>query len=221
MEKNKIELILPFLGNRKYLHGTTMLKSLLEFIPNKTTFCLRIMKIIKSNVIEVKNYKTDKIINARIDWEKENQKGSLFITELNPILPVKKEIYFTQNKSAYFSIIDHKNSYKSKKKIKVKKRTGINNRVLLLSRSYSRNIELSKKHFKTDKAIFSGSSIKFCLIASGKGNIYPRLGTTMEWDTAAGHAILNAAGGSVTTLDRKVLKYGKKGFKNPSFIAKS
>ena len=136
-------------------------------------------------------------------------------------LPVKKEIYFTQNKSAYFSIIDHKNFYKSKKKIKVKKRTGINNRVLLLSRSYSRNIELSKKHFKTDKAIFSGSSIKFCLIASGKGNIYPRLGTTMEWDTAAGHAILNAAGGSVTTLDRKVLKYGKKEFKNPSFIAKS
>ena len=136
-------------------------------------------------------------------------------------LPVKKEIYFTQNKSAYFSIIDHKNSYKSKKKIKVKKRTGINNRVLLLSRSYSRNIELSKKHFKTDKAIFSGSSIKFCLIANSKGNIYPRLGTTMEWDTAAGHAILNAAGGSVRTLDRKVLKYGKKGFKNPSFIAKS
>jgi 3'(2'), 5'-bisphosphate nucleotidase len=136
-------------------------------------------------------------------------------------LPVKKEIYFTQNKSAYFSRIDHKTFYKSKKKIKVKKRTGINNRVLLLSRSYSRNIELSKKHFKTDKAIFSGSSIKFCLIASGKGNIYPRLGTTMEWDTAAGHAILNAAGGSVTTLDRKVLKYGKKGFKNPSFIAKS
>ena len=136
-------------------------------------------------------------------------------------LPVKKEIYFTQNKSAYYSRIDHKNFYKFKKKIKVKKRTGINNRVLLLSRSYSRNIELSKKHFKTDKAIFSGSSIKFCLIASGKGNIYPRLGTTMEWDTAAGHAILNAAGGSVTTLDRKVLKYGKKGFKNPSFIAKS
>ena len=136
-------------------------------------------------------------------------------------LPVKKEIYFTQNKSAYFSRIDHKTFYKSKKKIKVKKRTGINNRVLLLSRSYTRNIELSKKHFKTDKAIFSGSSIKFCLIASGKGNIYPRLGTTMEWDTAAGHAILNAAGGSVTTLDRKVLKYGKKGFKNPSFIAKS
>ena len=136
-------------------------------------------------------------------------------------LPVKKEIYFTQNKSAYFGIIDHKNSYKSKKKIKVKKRTGMNKRVLLLSRSHSRNIELSKKYFKTDKVIFSGSSIKFCLIANGKGNLYPRLGTTMEWDTAAGHAILNAAGGSVTALDRKVLKYGKKRFKNPSFIAKS
>ena len=73
-----------------------MLKSLLELIPNKTTFCLKIMKIIKSNVIEVKNYKTDKIINARIDWEK-NQKGSLFITELNPILPVKKKKYMMRN----------------------------------------------------------------------------------------------------------------------------
>jgi 3'-phosphoadenosine 5'-phosphosulfate (PAPS) 3'-phosphatase len=48
------------------------------------------------------------------------------------------------------------------------------------------------------------------LIANGIGNIYPRLGPTMEWDTAAGHAILNAAGGSVKTLDRRVLKYGKK-----------
>ena len=66
-----------------------------------------------------------------------------------------------------------------------------------------------------------GKPIKFCLIANGNGNIYPRLGTTMEWDTAAGHAILNAAGGSVKTLDRKVLKYGKQGFKNTSFIARS
>ena len=93
MKKKKNKLILPFLGNREYLHGTTMLKSLLELIPKKTTFCLRIMKIIKSNVIEIKNCKTDSIINARMDWEKDNQKGSLFITESNPILPVRKEIY--------------------------------------------------------------------------------------------------------------------------------
>lgn len=136
-------------------------------------------------------------------------------------LPTKKEIFYTLNKSAYTSKINSKDKYQSKKKIKIKNRKKLEDKILLLSRSHSRNIELSKKYFRTNKAKFSGSSIKFCLIANGIGNIYPRLGPTMEWDTAAGHAILNAAGGSVKTLERKVLRYGKKGFKNPSFIARS
>ena len=136
-------------------------------------------------------------------------------------LPTKKEIFYTLNNSSYSSKINAKNQYLQKKKIKIKAIKKLENRVLLLSRSHVRNIELSKKHFRTTKAKFSGSSIKFCLIANGIGNIYPRLGPTMEWDTAAGHAILNAAGGTVKTLDRRVLKYGKKGFKNPSFIARS
>ena len=135
-------------------------------------------------------------------------------------LPTKKEIFYTLDKSAYSSMINIKNQYKSKKKIKVKVRKKLRNKVLLLSRSHSRNTELSKKHFRTDKVKFSGSSIKFCLIANGVGNTYPRPGTTMEWDTAAGHAILNAAGGSVKTLNHKVLRYGKEKFKNPSFIAR-
>ena len=135
-------------------------------------------------------------------------------------LPTKKEIFYTLNKSAYSSMINTRNQYQSKKKIRVKIRKKLKNKILLLSRSHSRNIELSKKHFKTDKVKFSGSSIKFCLIANGVGNTYPRPGTTMEWDTAAGHAILNAAGGSVKTLNHKVLRYGKEKFKNPSFIAR-
>jgi 3'(2'),5'-bisphosphate nucleotidase len=135
-------------------------------------------------------------------------------------LPTKREIFYTLGKSSYSSKINKKNQYQSKKKIKVKVRKQLKDKVLLLSRSHSRNTELSKRHFRTNKVKFSGSSIKFCLIANGVGNTYPRPGTTMEWDTAAGHAILNAAGGSVKTLDRKVLKYGKKGFKNPSFIAR-
>jgi 3'(2'), 5'-bisphosphate nucleotidase len=65
----------------------------------------------------------------------------------------------------------------------------------------------------------SGSSIKFCLLASGEADLYPRFGRTMEWDTAAGHAILEAAGGVVTTLDGMPLRYGKPGFANPDFIA--
>ncbi|MCS5596636.1 MAG: 3'(2'),5'-bisphosphate nucleotidase CysQ [Alphaproteobacteria bacterium] len=64
------------------------------------------------------------------------------------------------------------------------------------------------------------SSIKFCLIAEGKADIYPRYGTTMEWDTAAGHAILKGAGGHVVVQgSHKDLLYKKKDFKNPHFIA--
>ncbi len=66
----------------------------------------------------------------------------------------------------------------------------------------------------------AGSSLKFCLLAAGEADIYPRFGRTMEWDTAAGHAILSAAGGKVLTLHDAPLTYGKPGFANPSFIAR-
>ena len=66
----------------------------------------------------------------------------------------------------------------------------------------------------------AGSALKFCLIADSSADIYPRLGRTMEWDTAAGHAVLHFAGGTVTDLDGKDLGYGKPGFENPHFIAK-
>ncbi|MBF0247533.1 MAG: 3'(2'),5'-bisphosphate nucleotidase CysQ [Alphaproteobacteria bacterium] len=65
----------------------------------------------------------------------------------------------------------------------------------------------------------AGSSLKFCLVARGLADIYPRLGRTMEWDTAAGHAVLRAAGGDVTKLDGAPLSYGKPGFENPHFVA--
>ena len=65
----------------------------------------------------------------------------------------------------------------------------------------------------------AGSSLKFCLIAAGVADLYPRLGRTMEWDTAAGHAILRAAGGHVTDLHGKEISYCKAGFENPHFIA--
>jgi len=67
----------------------------------------------------------------------------------------------------------------------------------------------------------ASSSLKFCLIARGEADLYARLGQTSEWDTAAGQAILAAAGGSVTTLDGRTLTYGKKeaGYANPHFVA--
>ncbi len=66
----------------------------------------------------------------------------------------------------------------------------------------------------------AGSSLKFCLIATGEADLYPRLGRTMEWDTAAGHAVLAGAGGHVVGFDdHGPLTYGKPGFENPFFIA--
>ncbi len=64
-----------------------------------------------------------------------------------------------------------------------------------------------------------GSSLKFCLVASGDADLYPRLGPTMEWDTAAGHSVLSAAGGEVWAAGGAPLRYGKPGFRNPAFIA--
>jgi 3'(2'),5'-bisphosphate nucleotidase len=69
--------------------------------------------------------------------------------------------------------------------------------------------------------ISAGSSLKFCLVAEGKADLYPRFGRTMEWDTAAGHAVLAAAGGRVTTRDGAPFGYRKRGFENPGFIARS
>ena len=66
----------------------------------------------------------------------------------------------------------------------------------------------------------AGSSLKFCLVAAGEADIYPRHGTTMEWDTAAGHAVLAAAGGKVTTWDGAPFVYSKPDFRNGPFIAR-
>jgi len=66
----------------------------------------------------------------------------------------------------------------------------------------------------------AGSSLKLCLLAEGRADLYPRLGRTMEWDIAAGHAVLAAAGGKVLRLDDgQPLRYGKAGFENPHFAA--
>ncbi|MGE0611342.1 MAG: 3'(2'),5'-bisphosphate nucleotidase CysQ [Hyphomicrobiales bacterium] len=71
------------------------------------------------------------------------------------------------------------------------------------------------------RTMSAGSSLKFCVIAEGNADVYPRFGRTMEWDTAAGHAVLAAAGGSVVDVEGKPLTYGKlsREFDNPGFIA--
>jgi 3'(2'), 5'-bisphosphate nucleotidase len=66
----------------------------------------------------------------------------------------------------------------------------------------------------------AGSSLKLCVLAAGEADLYPRLGRTMEWDIAAGHAVLSAAGGTVSDLSGAPLTYGKPGFENPHFVSR-
>jgi 3'(2'), 5'-bisphosphate nucleotidase len=94
--------------------------------------------------------------------------------------------------------------------------------VCLCSRSHADEAQLTAYLATLPKAqrVVSGSSIKFCLLAAGEADLYPRFGPTMEWDTAAGQAVLEAAGGRVTMRDGAPFLYGKPGFRNPDFIAR-
>jgi 3'(2'), 5'-bisphosphate nucleotidase len=93
--------------------------------------------------------------------------------------------------------------------------------VAVASRSHS-NPETDEylSRFPIKERVSAGSSLKFCRIAEGVADIYPRIGRTMEWDIAAGHAVLAAAGGRVMTLDEVALDYGKPGFDNPPIVAR-
>ncbi|EME69337.1 3'(2'),5'-bisphosphate nucleotidase [Paramagnetospirillum caucaseum] len=73
---------------------------------------------------------------------------------------------------------------------------------------------------KVKELVSAGSSLKFCRVAEGSADVYPRFGRTMEWDVAAGHAVLAAAGGSVTGADGSPFRYGKPGWDNRAFIAR-
>ena len=90
----------------------------------------------------------------------------------------------------------------------------------VVSRSHSNpETEAYLRHYAVQHRVSVGSSLKFCLVASGEADLYPRLGPTMEWDTAAGHAVLAAAGGRVLAPGGRPLTYGKPHFRNTFFIA--
>jgi 3'(2'), 5'-bisphosphate nucleotidase len=79
-------------------------------------------------------------------------------------------------------------------------------------------IERLQERFGDIDMLSMGSSFKLCLVAEGRADLYPRLGPTSEWDTAAAHAVVTAAGGRVTTLDGEELCYNKKDLLNPWFL---
>jgi 3'(2'), 5'-bisphosphate nucleotidase len=93
------------------------------------------------------------------------------------------------------------------------------NRIAVQSASHASEEEAEMlKQFDVIDSISIGSSLKFCMVAEGKADLYYRHGPTMEWDTAAGQAILEAAGGSVSTLTKERFFYNKENLRNGSFL---
>ncbi len=128
--------------------------------------------------------------------------------------PALDQMFFGCDKFGAWSTIN-------KKSTKISVRKPQRNKIIAVASASHRDLETNNwlKNNNIAKTKSIGSSLKFCLLASGQADVYPRFGPTMEWDTAAGDAILRAAGGGVTNPDFSNLNYGKHLYKNKPFIA--
>ena len=129
-------------------------------------------------------------------------------------IPAKNICYYSNGRESFKINEDNK-----LKKINSDKNPSNTNIVVSRSHIDEKTEQVLKR--RKNKILKIGSSIKFCLIAEGIANFYFRYGNTMEWDIAAGHAILKTANGRVTDENFNEISYGKKNFKNESFIAYS
>ncbi|GAB4298881.1 MAG: 3'(2'),5'-bisphosphate nucleotidase CysQ [Marinilabiliales bacterium] len=144
-------------------------------------------------------------------------------------VPVTQELYFgSLNHGAYKLTLREFENFSSfneliRKAIKLPINNNRNNFVIVASRSHMNDetkefIEKLKSKYKNAELKSRGSSLKLCMVAEGNADIYPRFAPTMEWDTAAGHAIAHAAGCKIVKPDGSPVKYNKKELLNPWFI---
>ena len=137
--------------------------------------------------------------------------------------PVKSLLYYALKNNGCYKLKTNSNlsTLKNFNKINIHKEKNITTKVIG-SRSHSSKEFLNwvEKKFTNFELITIGSSLKFCILAEGKADIYPRFGPTSEWDIAAGHIILEEAGGKLKTIDNKDILYNtKEDILNPHFIA--
>ena len=129
--------------------------------------------------------------------------------------PAKNRIFFSYGKDHAFEINNEKKIVLNCKKVN-------NNEIIGLENSGTTPSEVLKiyKKYKVSRTVKMSSSIKFCILASGEADIYAANARAFEWDIAAGHTILEHAGGSITTQEGKNILYGKENYKNLGIIAK-
>ena len=150
-------------------------------------------------------------VNIAVIYNREPKLGVIYS-------PISGELFYTSPDQESFKY----NYLKKTQKVKISGKVE-NREALTLITSENNLVGRESKILKVDckyDTLKIGSSIKFCRLAEGNADIYPRFGRTMEWDTAAGHAILKYAGGSLIDLNtKKELIYGKEDYENGSFIA--
>ena len=129
--------------------------------------------------------------------------------------PAKNRIFFSYGKDHAFEINNEKKIVLNCKKVN-------NNEIIGLENSGTTPSEVLKiyKKYKVSRTVQMSSSIKFCILASGEADIYAANARAFEWDIAAGHTILEHAGGSITTQEGENILYGKKNYKNLGIVAK-
>ena len=177
--------------------------------------------------IEIKNenktfWLIDPIDGTReyINKKDEYTLNAALIIDLKPVLgivyaPAKDRLFFSYGKGFAFEI-------NNGKKVNLNCEKKYTNEIIGLENSTgtpSEVLSIYKKN-KVSKTIKMSSSFKFCVLASGEADIYAAKARAFEWDIAAGHAILEHAGGSLTTHEEKKISYGKKNYKNLPIIAK-
>ena len=154
-----------------------------------------------------------------IDKKEEYTLNAALIINLEPALgvvnaPAKKRLFFSYGKNFAYEINDGQRKILSCKKINSKEIIGLEH-----SGKISNEIVDIYKKYNVSKIIKMSSSLKFCVLAAGEADIYAAKARACEWDIAAGHAILEHAGGLVTTHDKKKFFYGKNEYKNLPIIA--
>ncbi len=187
---------------------------------------------------ERKDWETFWVVDP-LDGTKEFIKGNgeftvniALIKKGRPVLgvvyaPVLRELYYASKDVATAKLYVKHNEVLGKPEVLNPEMTAANRDYLVVVASRSHMSEETKafieevvsKSDKGVKTVSKGSSLKFCLVAEGKADIYPRFAPTMEWDTAAGQAIVEFSGGKVLNIERKPLEYNKECLINPYFLA--
>ena len=163
------------------------------------------------------------------EFVKKNGEFTVNIALIKNGEPVLGVVHVPVQNKTYFALQGEGAFLKSDGKIeKIHTRELINGKITIVgSRSHSNDqtiqfVEQKKQEFEEVEFVSAGSSLKICLVAEGKADVYPRFGPTMEWDTAAGHAVVKEAGGELLQYPEMTeLQYNKENLLNPFFIVHS